>query len=383
LAGRVAVVGVGRIGLRVAWELSREGFDVVLLDSKRSQLERASKVVEGSESLLVDASQPQALARALRGVDYVAVTLPGSLGPVGVEAAIEAGVDAVDVSFYPELPEALAGEALRGGVRLLLDAGVAPGLSNMLVAAALDALGGRAGEACILVGGVSQEPAANPLGLSATWNAEDLIDEYLRPARVIEGGRLSLLDPLSSVCRAHLPRLGVMEAFPTDGLRSLTRTLAGRVSRLAEYTVRYPGHIALIQTLKRLGLFDETPLHVDGCMVKPRAFTARLIERIAGGAEDIVVLAVKAEEDGASKAFFTLVESGGGWSAMARATGGFAAAALTVALHGGLLREAGIHYPEELGFNPEARGGILEFLRRRGINVEEVDPDSVSIEECG
>ncbi len=378
---RVAVVGVGRIGLRVAWELASRGFEVAVMDSRRSALARAASVVDGAEEVLVDASSVQALARALRGFDYAVYALPGSLGPVGVEASIEAGVDGVDVSFYRDVPVGLSGPAARAGVRVLVDAGVAPGLSNMLVGMAYRELGGLEG-AHILVGGVARDPAANPLGLAATWNAEDLVEEYIRPARLLRRGEVVSVDPLSSACRARLPGGLVMEAFPTDGLRSLIYTMSGIVGELVEYTLRHPGHLEILDTMRRLGLLDESPVHVDGCMVKPRAFTARLIERSTRGVEDIVVLAVKAWRDARAEAFYTLVEPEGGWSAMSRATGGFAAAALERVIAGGALREAGIHYPEEVGL---AGSGhlILEDLALRGIRVERVSPGDVLVEECG
>lgn len=382
MRGRVAVVGVGRIGLRIAWEASRLGFDIVLMDSRSGRLGEASRLVPGSESMLVDASNPAVLARALKDVDYAVVALPGTLGPVGVVAAVESGVDTVDISFYREIPLELAPKAEREGVRIFVDSGVAPGLSNMLVAMAARRLGEMT-SAIILVGGVSREPSINPLGLAATWNAEDLVDEYIRPARILANGRIEALDPLSSACRVRLPRIGLMEAFPTDGLRSLLYTMRGQMERLVEYTLRHPGHLRVIETLRSLGLFEESPLHVDGCMVKPRSFAARIIERVTEGVEDMVVLAVKASSPNhGSIAYFSIVEPRDGWSAMARATGSFATATLAEALAGGLVGSPGLHFPEEIGLDGRATEKVLAYLSGEGVRVERVDPATVLVEEC-
>jgi lysine 6-dehydrogenase len=381
LGRRVAVVGAGRIGLRAAWVLEGMGYDVVVIDSSSSALRRASEVLRSAEHRLADASSPKSLAQALRDVDYALLALPGSMEAKPLEGVIEAGIDGVDVSFYRSVPGEYEASARRAGVRILLDAGVAPGLSNMLIAMAHRLLG-RLREGYILVGGVSRDPNANPLGLAATWNAEDLIDEYLRPARILSPEGIRSLDPLSSVCRVRLERVGVMEAFPTDGLRSLLYSMRGRAGRLVEYTLRYPGHVELIAKLKALGFLSENHVHVDGCMVRPRALLARLIELKTSNTEDMVILAVTARgEGGDGWAAMSVTEPEGGWSAMARVTAAFAVAALRVAIEGERIWDPGLHYPEELGFE-DAYQDVIRELESQGITVEEADPGVVSIEEC-
>ncbi len=379
MPGRVAVVGVGRIGLRVAWDLSSRGYDVVLVDASLSSLRRASGVV-GGETRLVDASSPRALAQALSDVDAAVLALPGSLEAKPLEGVIEAGVDAVDVSFYRGIPGEYAVRARREGVNIVVDAGVAPGLSNMLVARAYRLLG-RLREAYILVGGISEDPREGPLGLAATWNAEDLIDEYLRPARMMASGRVVSVDPLSLACRVRIGGSLELEAFPTDGLRSLLHTMAGKADSLVEYTLRHPGHLGLVASLKELGLLSETPIHADGCMVRPRSLLARLIEERGRNVRDLVVLAVKARGGGGERAWLSIVRPEGRWSAMALATASFAAAVLEELVSQGWRGDPGIHYPEELGLG-DASDSILGALRSRGVRVDEVDPGEVLIHEC-
>jgi len=381
LGRRVAVVGAGRIGLRAAWILGEMGYDVVVLDSSSSALKRASNILASAEARLADASSPRSLVQALRDVEYALIALPGGLGAKPLEGVIEAGIDAVDVSFYRSVPAEYDSLARRAGVRILLDAGVAPGLSNMLVAMAYKFIG-RLREGYILVGGISRDPKANPLGLAASWNAEDLLDEYLRPARILDSGRVIAVDPLSSACRVRLGGIGVLEAFPTDGLRSLLKTMRGLAERLVEYTLRYPGHVELVAKLRALGLLGDNHVHVDGCMVRPKAMLARLIEQSTGGVEDMVILAVTARgEGGEGWAAMSITKPKGGWTAMARVTAAFAVASLRVALEGERIWEPGLHYPEELGFE-DAYTDVIRELEKQDIRVREVDPGAVSLEEC-
>jgi lysine 6-dehydrogenase len=59
-------------------------------------------------------------------------------------------------------------------------------------------------------------------------------------------------------------------------------------------TLRYPGHAELMRGIRALGLFDQKPIDVDGCLVSPRKFfiaasTPKLRNPVG---RDVVVLRV-------------------------------------------------------------------------------------------
>jgi len=170
---------------------------------------------------------------------------------------VDLGVNVVDVSYFPEDPYKLSDLALRRKVKIVIDAGFAPGLSNILLGKFSQKYGGlKVGR--IYVGGLSMDPNI-PLGLVLTWSAEDLIDEYVRPARIILNGKQLSVDPLSMVGRIEIPKLGLMEYFVSDGVRTMLKTFNDAVE-LVEYTLRYPGHINVMMTLKNLGFLSEASL---------------------------------------------------------------------------------------------------------------------------
>ena len=75
----------------------------------------------------------------------------------------------------------------------------------------------------------------------APFSPTDVIEEYTKATRVMIEGREIIIPALSDRHEISVPGHGEMEAFLTDGLRSLTTSIP--CSEMAEYTVRWPGHI--------------------------------------------------------------------------------------------------------------------------------------------
>src|SRR5207247_9524925 len=96
----------------------------------------------------------------------------------------------------------------------------------------------------------------------AGFAPHDVIEEYTRPSRIVEHGRIVVREALSEPELMEFPELGTLEAFNTDGLRSVATTLA--VPFMKEKTLRYPGHIELMRVLRSVGLFAKDPIEVKG-----------------------------------------------------------------------------------------------------------------------
>ena len=101
---------------------------------------------------------------------------------------------------------------------------------------------------------------------------------------------------LSELELLDFPGAGTLEAFNTDGLRSLRHTL--RMASMKEKTLRYPGHANLMRVLRESGFFDPAPIEVEGVSVSPLAVTSRLLFeqwRSRSGDEDITIMQVAVE----------------------------------------------------------------------------------------
>jgi lysine 6-dehydrogenase len=69
---------------------------------------------------------------------------------------------------------------------------------------------------------------------------------------------------------------GTLEAFNSDGLRSLIYTLKN-IPNMKEKTLRFPGHINMIQALKAAGFLDQNPLKVKGQEFVPFDITSEIL----------------------------------------------------------------------------------------------------------
>jgi hypothetical protein len=217
---KIIVLGSGMVGRIMAVDLARD-FDVTAADLRPANLER----LKGTpvKPLAADLSDAGAVGRAVEGFDLVVGAVPGSLGFSTLRAVLEAGKDTVDISFFPEDAFLLDGLAAKNGRTAVVDCGVAPGMSNMI-------LGHHASRmnvthfACY-VGGLPFKRDF-PFEYKAPFSPADVIEEYTRPARYVENGHLVVKPALSDAELMDFPEVGTLEAFNSDGLRSLIATMS-------------------------------------------------------------------------------------------------------------------------------------------------------------
>ena len=297
--------------------------------------------------------------------------LPGFLGYRVLEELIRLGKNVVDISFFPEDPADLDQLARQEGVTAVIDCGVAPGTSNLLVGWAASQLD-SVYDVSIFVGGLPVERVL-PWEYKAPFSPVDVIEEYTRPARVVEDGRVVVKDPLSELELLYFEEVGTLEAFNTDGLRTLLTTIPAR--RMREKTLRYPGHAAKIGFLKDLGLFSTEPVDTPSGQVAPRDLTATLLFeqwRYREEEPDLTVMRVEVSGRAGGKDVqyrFDLLD----WydpderlSSMARTTGFMATAVARLVLAEQVERK-GVFAPEILGADPELFDAIMRELLERGV----------------
>ena len=286
--------------------------------------------------------------------------------------AVEANRDIVDISYTPENPFKLHGKARDQENIVVPQCGVAPGFTNMCVGDASRRLGTMT-KVRVFVGGLPQKPTP-PLNYRIVFSLEDVINEYSRPARIIENGKEKMVDALSGRGFLNFPGVGRLEYFITDGLGSLPRSFP-RVREMFEYTLRYPGHAEMMNTLRILGFFDREEVHVNGSSVVPRKLSIELLrgEMSLGRPEDLLALRVEVEGPGGRKSMLSYrildyYDPKNKVSAMARTT---AYPCTSVALLVGTkkLKDIGVVPPEKITKEPSHFGFILSRLRSKGIKV--------------
>ncbi len=350
---KVLVLGAGNVGSAAAYDLSGE-FDVWVGDVSEERL----KAVEGfANTVKVDVTDFQGLVETMDKFDLVASAVPGRFGFSVLKAGVEAGVDVVDVSFMPEDPWELHDEAESRGVALVVDAGFAPGLSHMFLGdiySRMDELD----EGIIRVGGLPKEPRG-PLFYRITWSPYDLIEEYRRPARLIRGGRIVEVDPLSEITPVEL-RGFEFEEFPSDGLRTALRTI--KAERLEERTLRWRGHLEKMKVLRELGFFDEEnvdfTLRVIGPLMRYESPDFSIMQVLGRGVRNGKAVEIE----------YFLYDEEREFTSMARVTGFTLAQVVRLAAERKCT--VGVIPPELIGMRGDAFALVLRGLKKRGILIE-------------
>ncbi|MCO5263342.1 MAG: saccharopine dehydrogenase NADP-binding domain-containing protein [Lentimicrobium sp.] len=372
---KILVLGAGLVGGPMAMDLARDGeFEVTSADISAEALLKL-RGFPGIQTIKADLGDLPELVALANGFDLVVSAVPGHMGYRTLETLIECRKNVVDIAFFPEDMFGLDEKARAMGVTVICDMGVAPGMSNVLLgygASMLDHLE----KGIIYVGGL---PVVRtwPYEYKAVFSPIDVIEEYTRPARYIDGGRLVVREALSDPELIDFPGIGTLEAFNSDGLRTLATTLKGEY--MIEKTLRYKGHIEKMAVLRDTGFFSKEPLNINGTLISPLEFTSRLLFpkwKLEPGEEDLTVMQVKTEgiKDGVRQRYtwnlYDRYDSASGIHSMARTTG-YAATMAARLIAGGLYQEKGVSAPEFLGRNPVFVNYLLEGLRRRGVVYRE------------
>lgn len=373
---KVIVLGSGKIGSVMARDFSNTIKDsrITMTDINVERVRKASSLI-GVDWTTLDTTNYSDMVELLGDYDLVLGALPGDYGFSAIKACIEAGIDMVDVSYTPENPLILNTSAKNSGVTIIPDCGVAPGLSNFLVGYSFSKLE-NVKEVHIMVGGIPEIPVP-PLGYTITWSAEGLIDEYVRDVTIIEKGKPVQVTALSGLEEIEFPGVGILEAFYTDGLRSLVTSFP-EIENMYEKTLRYPGHVEKVKFLRELGFFSEEPLEVMNEQVVPKTVTARLFERSLWMPKigDILAMIIQVigEEKGRRIGYSYRVLEGfdhkTGVSAMARTTA-YTASIVASMLAKGVINEKGVLPMEKLGQDPSFVKELFSGLKKREVDIQE------------
>ena len=372
---RILVLGGGLVGSVIARDLSDDGeLDVTLADIRPDALDRicADSRITGR---VADCADPDCIREMAPEYDLIVGALPGRFGYEALKAVIESGRNYCDITFMPEDAWDLDALAKEHGVTCVVDMGVAPGMSNLLAGTAACRLS-PCHSIDIFVGGIPADPKP-PFNYKAAFSPADVIEEYVRPSRLVENGEIVIKPALSEPEPVGFPGVGALEAFNTDGLRSLASRLD--VPFMREKTMRYPGHRAVMLELREAGFFDETPHDVNGVSVRPRDLAASLLFphwTYEEGEADLTVMRVigVGELDGVPTRLtwdlYDRLDPGTGFSSMARTTA-FPCTIMARMMLDGSIDDPGVHPPEDFAGRSEVLENLLAGLKLRGVEYSE------------
>ncbi|HRY32309.1 MAG TPA: saccharopine dehydrogenase C-terminal domain-containing protein [Bacteroidales bacterium] len=368
---KIIVLGAGLVGSAMAADLAADAdLSVTVADIKPEVLSKLRET-HHVETVQADLSDRAMLSGLVKDYDLVLDAVPGYMGYSTLETVISEGKDVVDIAFFPEDPFSLHDLAVKHQVTAIVDMGVAPGMSHVLSAFAAGKLD-QTNKLEIYVGGLPLV-RKKPFEYKAVFSPIDVIEEYVRPARFIRNGELITMPALSEPELMDFEGVGTLEAFNSDGLRSLFRTV--KAKNMVEKTLRYPGHIALMKVFREMGLFSQEEMRVGDAIVKPIDFTTRLLFplwKLEDGEEDITVMHIRLEGMAGKENrvltfdLYDRYDHETRVHSMARTTGYAATAAVRLLLSGRFSRK-GISVPEFLASDEACVTFLLDELRKRGV----------------
>ena len=269
---KIAILGAGLIGRTMAIDLSKN-YTVTSFDLSSQSLELLKIKEPKINTQIADLTDYSNYPNLLAGFEFVITAVPGYMGYKALEAVINSKKNVADISFFPENALLLDDLAKANNVTAIVDCGIAPGMSNYILGFHNSTMVVTDFEC--LVGGLPKS-RVKPFEYKAPFSPIDVIEEYTRPARLMENGTIVTKPALSEPELVDFEQIGTLESFNTDGLRSLLFTMSN-IHNMRERTLRYPGHIDLIKSLIKGGFFNTDKIMCKGVEISPLEFSSAIL----------------------------------------------------------------------------------------------------------
>jgi lysine 6-dehydrogenase len=366
---KITVLGSGMVGRTIAQDLSKN-YLISVADLHQVNLDLLRTDVE---KIQVDLSVAENIKDVIRESDLVIGAVPGFMGYKTLQTVIESRKDIVDISFFAEDALQLNELAKSNNVTAVVDCGVAPGMDNILLGYHYHRM--KVEAFTCMVGGLPRKPEL-PFQYKAPFSPIDVLEEYTRPARLIENRSIVTKPALSEPRFYEFENVGTLEAFNTDGLRSLLFTMP--VNEMKEITLRYPGHRQLMEDFSKMGFFSTNPIVINGQEIIPIEFTAKMFFpkwKYEEGEEDLTVMRIiiSGTENSQPKTYtydlYDVYDKKTNTRSMSRTTGYTCTAVATMMLENNF-HEKGIVVPEYLGRDERNVNFILDFLKQRNVEYK-------------
>ena len=368
---KIVILGAGLVGKAMAIDLQKK-YHTIAVDINQDALKELN-IDHGIETIHADISEEETLKKIIDDCEVVIGSVPSHMGFEILKNVIRAGKNIVDISFFTEDPFQLDELAKMNNVTAIVDCGVAPGLSNII-------LGYHNAQMNIdkfecYVGGLP-EKREWPWEYKTVFPPSECIQEYFEPGRFIENRDLIVKKPLSEPESIDFPEVGMLEGLNSDGLRTLITTMD--IPNMFEKTLRYPGITEYLRALRDTGFFSNDEMRVGKNLIRPFDLTAALIFpkwKMQPGEADITAmrLIISGKENDQAKTYtYSLLDRFDfetNTTSMARTTGYTCTAVADLILTDKYNRK-GISPPEYIGEVGNNFEYVKEYLQARGITYQ-------------
>ena len=289
---RYAVAGAGLQGTAAAYDLGLHGNaeKILLIDAREDKALSNAQLINGLlgknvvKGIGVDVLSGGSFIKLLESenIQTLISAMNYKLNIFMTWIAIKAKLNICDLGGNTDVVRSqhrrYHDKAKEIGVTISPDDGMGPGLNISLAMYAMSMIN-RPRELYIWDGGLPQNPEG-PWNYNMTFNIEGLTNEYSGNAYFLRNGKIVAIPALSELEILDFPdTLGILEAAVTSGgLSTAPWTLQGKLERLENKTLRYPGHWKKMRILHDLGMFDETTQKIGKISIAPREMLHALLE---------------------------------------------------------------------------------------------------------
>ncbi len=302
---KVLIIGCGEQGAGIAKYLVRKG-DIDVIRLADIDLKKANSLTKGLKSSKVsahrvDAGDIEEILKVAEGVDVIVNAVIPRYNLSIMEAALRSNANYVDMaSGPPYVTNEQLGQTRRwrkAGLTALINTGISPGVTNVLIARAADQLD-RVEEVFIRSATKILPRTRVYEGKQIfleTWSPETMWEDFIEPPVIFEDGKWKTaplfggeevykfpepLGPCTVVYHVH-EEVFTLPHF-IEGLRKVN------------VKVGWQPTLLIAKALMELGLFDEKPIDVNGVKVKPRKVFFKLTKPIPTKEE--LIRKIEAEE---------------------------------------------------------------------------------------
>lgn len=251
------------------------------------------------EPVKLDMRDENSVLELMRKSDVIIELLPGEYALPAAKLAAEAGVSLVSAMYLfnpgeqDETKRELQREeisrlnetAKSKGITILEEFGMDPGIDLVLGAKAVEELDEVKVFHSYGAGFPELEASSNPIRYKFTWSVIGVMRSYLRPARVIKGGKIVDIpaDCMFEEDNMHFLKLpefdSKLECFANGDSVTFSEIfrLDKTISSMGRYICRWPGTGAFWSVMAKSGFLSSTPIMTTSGEIAPASFCAALL----------------------------------------------------------------------------------------------------------
>jgi saccharopine dehydrogenase-like NADP-dependent oxidoreductase len=350
----VLVVGLGSVGSLVACLLHKTGFDVIGADIQdKPGFPFPVKKLDSSKRINIHSE--------IKNCDAIVSCLPYHYNIDVASSAHQADVHYFDLTEDVQTTKEIIKMSSSTNAVMAPQCGLAPGFIA-IVGADLAESFDKIRSLKLRVGALPQNPTGL-LGYAFNWSPEGVVNEYLNDCEVIENGIHKWISPMEWIEQLFINGVK-LEAFTTSGgLGTMCETYADRIENLDYKSIRYPGHVRMMNFFFHELLLRENRKRAGEILTNAKPPVKDDVVYIHASAEGLQKDRLVRDEF--VKAYYPLTIDDKTWSAISWTTAASVCAVVEM-VRDGSLRSKGFIKQEEIPLH-----GFLKTKNGRRYNIEQ------------